>query len=113
MRLSLHAERPSMVWDDRPDWMDEAVCKGHTALFFPPEFERPEARAERELDARTRFCARCPVAGECRAFAREHREFGFWGGESEEARAELGRAPMLAWGTSARIRARVRDEGRG
>jgi len=30
------------------------------------------------------------VIGACREWAREHREYGFWGGESEEQRAAAG-----------------------
>ena len=32
----------------------------------------------------------CPVLLACRDWAREHREYGFWGGESEEERAAAG-----------------------
>lgn len=70
-------------------WRDEASCKGHTRLFFPPRAERPQARARREAIAH-RLCSNCPVQVECRAFARSNREYGFWGGESEETRHLLG-----------------------
>jgi WhiB family redox-sensing transcriptional regulator len=77
---------------DRPSWMDEAACKGRTSLFFGIAGERPERRARREASAR-RVCAGCPVLGACRADARENRENGFWGGESEEERAAAGYPP--------------------
>lgn len=67
------------------DWMDNAVCKGRTHLFFPPKAERPQARVRREAQAR-RLCNSCPVQVECQAFARDNREYGYWGGESEEER---------------------------
>jgi WhiB family redox-sensing transcriptional regulator len=67
------------------DWMDDAECKGHTPLFFPPKAERPQARARREARARA-LCMRCAVADDCRSFAREHHEYGYWAGESEEER---------------------------
>lgn len=67
------------------DWMDHAVCKGRTHLFFPPKAERPQARVRREAHAR-RLCASCPVQTQCQAFARDNREYGYWGGESEEER---------------------------
>ncbi|MGQ0826573.1 MAG: WhiB family transcriptional regulator [Actinomycetota bacterium] len=70
-------------------WTDEAACAGQTRRFFAPPGERPEARAVREVSART-VCATCPVLLECRAWARENREYGFWGGESEEERAAAG-----------------------
>jgi WhiB family transcriptional regulator, redox-sensing transcriptional regulator len=69
----------------RASWMDEAACRGHLDLFFPPRAERPQARVRREAHAR-RLCGACPVAGLCKEFARRNREYGFWGGESEEER---------------------------
>lgn len=66
-------------------WMDLAVCKGRTQLFFPPKAERPQARVRREAHAR-RLCSTCPVQSECQVFARSNREYGYWGGESEEER---------------------------
>jgi WhiB family redox-sensing transcriptional regulator len=71
---------------DRQDWMGRAECRGHTNLFFAPLAERPQARERREAKARA-ICMTCPVLGPCRDFALEHREHGFWGGESEEERA--------------------------
>lgn len=67
------------------EWKREAECKGRTSLFFAPKAERPQARARREEKAR-RLCLRCPVQDPCQEFARQHREYGFWGGESEEDR---------------------------
>jgi WhiB family transcriptional regulator, redox-sensing transcriptional regulator len=69
----------------RTNWMDEAACRGHPDLFFAPRAERPPARVRREAHAR-RLCSACPVAGPCQEFARRNREYGFWGGESEEER---------------------------
>lgn len=66
-------------------WMDHAVCKGRTHLFFPPKAERPQARVRREAHAR-KLCNSCPVQFECQSFARGNREYGYWGGESEEER---------------------------
>ncbi|MDQ1394968.1 MAG: WhiB family transcriptional regulator, redox-sensing transcriptional regulator, partial [Acidimicrobiaceae bacterium] len=67
------------------DWTAHAVCVGMTELFFPPAGEREPARLVREAKARV-VCASCPVAVECRAFARQNHEYGFWGGENEEER---------------------------
>lgn len=36
------------------------------------------------------MCNQCSVLAECRDFARKNREYGFWGGESEEERAAAG-----------------------
>jgi WhiB family transcriptional regulator, redox-sensing transcriptional regulator len=70
-------------------WTDTAACQGQTPLFFAPQGERPEARVVREAKARA-ICHRCPVIEPCRTWAREQREYGFWGGESEEERAAAG-----------------------
>ena len=71
------------------EWTVDAACGGQTDLFFAPAGERPEARVVREAAARS-ICRECPVLLECRDWAREHREYGFWGGESEEERAAAG-----------------------
>ena len=79
---------PSVGTSDH-EWRDQANCAGGTRLFFPPKAERPQARARREAKAQ-RLCDSCPVAEPCRDFARTHREYGFWAGESEEDRHLLG-----------------------
>ncbi len=70
-------------------WTEDAACLGHTAMFFAPAGERPEARQSREVKA-AEICDGCAVLAPCRLWARQHREYGFWGGESEEARAAAG-----------------------
>jgi WhiB family redox-sensing transcriptional regulator len=70
-------------------WTEQAECRGESRLFFAPAGERPEARATREAQARA-VCGACPALIDCRDWAREHREYGFWGGESEEDRAAAG-----------------------
>lgn len=73
-------------------WMDTALCKGRTELFFGTNRERPERRQKRETLAR-KFCLVCPALEPCRTMARNNGENGFWGGESEEERAAAGFAP--------------------
>ena len=68
---------------------EQAECRGESRLFFAPAGERPEARAGRETQARA-VCHACPALIDCRDWARDHREYGFWGGESEEDRAAAG-----------------------
>jgi WhiB family redox-sensing transcriptional regulator len=70
-------------------WFAKAACKGLTSVFFPPSAERPQARERREALARA-VCASCSVLGECREYARENHEYGFWGGESEDERHAAG-----------------------
>jgi WhiB family transcriptional regulator, redox-sensing transcriptional regulator len=71
------------------EWTELALCKGRTELFFPHLRERPERRARREAEARA-LCMACAVREQCKVWARDHREYGFWGGESEEERADAG-----------------------
>jgi WhiB family redox-sensing transcriptional regulator len=70
-------------------WTVDAACVGQTDLFFAPAGERPETRVLREARARA-VCRICDVLSPCRDWARENREYGFWGGESEEERAAAG-----------------------
>jgi WhiB family transcriptional regulator, redox-sensing transcriptional regulator len=79
----------NFIFSGRLAWTADAACQGRTELFFAPAGERPEARVGREAKARA-VCTACPVMQECREWAREHREYGFWGGESEEERAAAG-----------------------
>ena len=73
-------------------WMEHGSCRGRSELFFAPFAERPEARVRREAQART-ICQACVAVLPCRDYARENRELGFWGGESEAERAAAGFAP--------------------
>lgn len=83
----------------RPDWFGSASCHDDTRWFYPPAHERPAARQLRESRAE-RICSGCPVLELCRTWARAHREFGFWGGESEAERARAGYAPSISVGPS-------------
>jgi WhiB family redox-sensing transcriptional regulator len=79
----------ALIFSGVLEWTDEAACPGQTNLFFAPPGERPEARAVRESQARA-VCLACPAMMPCRDWARSQREYGFWGGESEEERAAAG-----------------------
>ena len=70
-------------------WTVDAACVNQTDLFFAPAGERPETRVLREARARA-ICRNCDVITPCRDWARSMREYGFWGGESEEERAAAG-----------------------
>lgn len=89
---------------------DVAPCKGKGHLFFAPQGERPETRHFREMLA-GRLCRTCEHMTDCRRFAREHREYGYWGGESEEDRAAAGFAPDMPIGNVARLARGARQNG--
>jgi WhiB family redox-sensing transcriptional regulator len=79
----------SLIFSGPLTWTDSAACQGQNELFFAPAGERPETRNVRESKARA-VCTNCAVVMPCREWARENREYGFWGGESEEERAAAG-----------------------
>ena len=83
------------------EWREHAMCKGRTELFFAKKAERPQARERREARA-AKLCTVCPVQIACRTWAREHHEYGYWGGENEEDRH------LLGYRVSAPIGVRVR-----
>jgi WhiB family transcriptional regulator, redox-sensing transcriptional regulator len=59
-------------------WLDEAACRGHEDLFFPPQ-------GGRGLNAARELCETCPVRPECLAYgiylrSRNKISNGLWGG---------------------------------
>jgi WhiB family redox-sensing transcriptional regulator len=79
----------NLIFSGPLSWTDQAACRGQNELFFAPAGERPETRSIREAKARA-VCHACAAIDPCRRWARENREYGFWGGESEEERAAAG-----------------------
>jgi hypothetical protein len=67
----------------RPDWVQQAACRGlDTALFYP------ESGASRKAAKAKEVCLECPVQAQCRKYAEEHRDhFGIWGGASPDERS--------------------------
>ena len=98
----------NLIFSGPLEWTARAACQGQTKLFFAPPGERPEARAVREAQARA-VCQACEALPECRDWARENREYGFWGGESEEQRAAAGYRVDMPVGRVARY---PRGDGR-
>ena len=89
MSVTESATISSLIFTGPLTWTGTAACQGQNDLFFAPAGERPETRNVREAKARA-VCNNCEVLAPCRQWAREHREYGFWGGESEEERAAAG-----------------------
>ena len=88
-RVSATETVSSLIFTGPLTWTGTAACRGQNDLFFAPAGERPETRNVREAKARA-VCNTCVVMQPCRQWARENREYGFWGGESEEERAAAG-----------------------
>jgi WhiB family redox-sensing transcriptional regulator len=76
----------------QPAWFESANCRGKSRLFYPSPNESASDRAVRERYAEV-VCNACAALAECRQWAREQREFGYWGGESEAARIAAGFVP--------------------
>ncbi|QQZ17242.1 MULTISPECIES: WhiB family transcriptional regulator [Rhodococcus] len=78
------------------DWQHRASCRGSdTEMFFSPDGERGNVRAQREHAAK-QVCHNCPVLADCRAHALTATEaYGIWGGLSENERARLTRRTRL------------------
>ena len=92
----------SALWS----WRLRAACRHvESAVFFPPDGERPPQRDARETRAKA-ICGGCPVISQCAAYAIRYGErYGVWGGLSERERAALapgpGRALAAVWTNSA------------
>lgn len=82
-------------------------CAGRLDLFYASEPETQLERVERELKAK-RVCFGCADMDDCRQRARDNREFGVWGGETERERFEAGFAP----GAVAKIRAIIAPQNK-
>ena len=72
------------------DWMSQGACKGSHPSVLPPLPPSAPRRSERRESAAEAVCASCQVRSDCMVFAREHHEYGFWGGESEDERHAAG-----------------------
>ena len=84
------------------DWQEYSACRGQLELFFGKVAERPQARERREAKAQ-KLCDTCVVRQPCRQFAREHLEYGYWGGENEEDRYLAGYQVTAAIGVRVRL----------
>ena len=78
-------------------WAELGRCRGADPRQVHAPFGEDAAdRLARENDVKARYCAHCEVVVPCRDWARAHREYGVWGGESEAERAAAGFAPALS-----------------
>jgi len=76
-------------------WQLLAHCRDvDPAIFFHPEGERGNARIHRQQRAKA-ICSQCPVAAQCGEHAVRFGEknFGTWGGLSEDVRHLMHRHP--------------------
>jgi WhiB family transcriptional regulator, redox-sensing transcriptional regulator len=86
------AARPAC---DRPDWRDEAACRGADPELFFPDGDIGSARA-RAKTAKL-ICRGCPVSATCLNWAlASGQEAGIWGGLTEVERLRLHRRGRLS-----------------
>jgi WhiB family redox-sensing transcriptional regulator len=85
--LAVQGIEPAL-FSPRPEWFDEARCRGvGQDLFFPDQGDVYAAR-----DAKA-ICAGCPVRRLCLDHALANGEhWGVWGGTNERERRKLRRA---------------------
>ncbi|MBT2273469.1 WhiB family transcriptional regulator [Rhodococcus qingshengii] len=79
------------LWEDEPgQWRAFARCRTEdSAIFFPPDGERPTARTVREGIAK-RMCRSCPVRMQCLNFALSTgQQHGIWGTTTPPERHNL------------------------
>lgn len=77
---------------NRPDWMDDANCRGlNPDMFLPVEHLQKPAGARILAEARE-VCRRCDVQAECLAYALNGRETGIWAGTTGDQRRRILRA---------------------
>lgn len=68
---------------DRPDWYDDAECRGYpTNLWYPGDKQSISPKAKK-------ICARCPVQNECLEHGIENEFYGVWGGMSLRQRSKI------------------------
>jgi WhiB family redox-sensing transcriptional regulator len=77
------------IFDTDAFWMKNAACKGKTEIFYGPLRENPTTKVRRENEAKL-ICESCPVAIDCRDYARRNGEYGLWGSETEDERFKQG-----------------------
>jgi WhiB family redox-sensing transcriptional regulator len=95
-------------------WRLRAACRHvESAVFFPPDGERPPQRDARETRAKA-ICGGCPVIRQCAAYAIQYGErYGVWGGLSERERAALAPGPGRALAAGRTVSAVVSNRERG
>lgn len=74
-----------MMTQKNTSWLAEAICGGHTDLFFDGPRETAKQKRDREARARV-ICGQCPVKEDCKQHGRDNEEHGIWGGETEHER---------------------------
>lgn len=73
-------------------------CRKHRDLDWAPNecwSQRAVEDIREEVSELRSVCEQCPILAECRAYAVEHNEYGFWGGMTWRERDALRRGQPL------------------
>lgn len=81
-------------WAVQQSWIGRAACRDADPALF-------QAEDKFSVELAKRVCHRCPVVGDCRAWAIPHTEAGTWGALSESERTTIRHAgtPVKECGT--------------
>ncbi|MER7578272.1 WhiB family transcriptional regulator [Streptomyces sp. NPDC126514] len=72
-------------------------CTEHPLIFHPPEDRSGLAGLDPDrYDSAVALCQSCAIASDCRQWARDHGEFGVWGGETDAEREIAGSLPHVS-----------------
>lgn len=73
----------------RPDWMQNGNCRGQRPEIFVPTKDKDD-KPTKYTEAHE-CCVDCPVKIECRDYAVETNQLGFWGDTTESDRRKIRR----------------------
>jgi WhiB family transcriptional regulator, redox-sensing transcriptional regulator len=102
-KMTRKFDSPLYVLDlfGRPDWFDEAACRGHPVDIFYPTHEnkakrkgvpKREPNDSDEVIKAKEVCRDCPVQEVCLEYAMNNRiDYGVWGGMTWPQRLSLRR----------------------
>lgn len=70
-------------------------CAAKPELFHPDEGRNGTQASADRITAAINTCLNCPLMLPCRDWARDHREYGIWGAETDEDRTRAGYRPKI------------------
>ncbi len=86
MMVVMRVAAAEALWGMVPEWHEQAACRGHGDLYFPPE-DADRAEIAAAYDICRAICGSCPVVDACRADVDRRRDpTGFYAGESPTMR---------------------------
>lgn len=88
----------------RPDWFDDAECRGMDPSTFVPERGNVSKRGNFRIEPRAiATCHRCPVRDECLDYALTTNQTGVWAGTNDAQRRAMRKHQNIKIGTRAAV----------